>query len=53
MKKGFMYLIVIIDVYSCKILGWSFFNSMIKEWVCNLVEMMIEKYGKSEIINID
>ena len=53
MKKGFMYLTAIIDVFSRKILGWSLSNNMTKEWVCELVETTIEKHGKPEIINTD
>ena len=53
MKKGFMYLKAIVDVYSRKILGWSLFNNMTKEWVCELVETTIEKHDKPEIIYTD
>ncbi len=53
MKKGFMYLTAIIDVYSRKIMGWSLSNSMTKEWVCDVVETAMQKHGKPEIINTD
>ncbi len=53
MKKGFMYLTAIIDVYSRKIMAWSLSNSMTSHWCCQLVKTAIKKHGKPEIINTD
>jgi putative transposase len=35
MKKGFMYLTAIVDVYSHKMLSWSLSNSMDAQWCLN------------------
>lgn len=53
MKKGFMYLTAIIDVYSRKILGWSISNSLDARWCLQMLEETIRVHGKPEIINSD
>jgi len=53
MKKGFMYLTAIIDVYSRMIVGWGLSNSLSKESVLTVVEQAIRDYGKPEILNSD
>lgn len=53
MKRGFMYLIAVIDLYSRKVLNWSVSNSMNADWCVKVVEEAIEKYGKPEIFNTD
>ena len=53
MRRGFMYMAAIIDVYSRKILGWSVSNSMEKEWCIELLQDTIKKHGKPEIHNSD
>ena len=53
MKKGFMYLTAIIDVYSRKILAWGLSNSMDAQWCLNVLQEAIDQYGKPEIINSD
>lgn len=53
MKRGHMYLISIIDVYSCYIVGWSVSNSMEAEWCAVAVEEALSKHGKPEIFNTD
>lgn len=53
MKKGFMYLTAIIDVYSRYIVGWQVSNSLEKETQTELVKQAIERYGAPEIINSD
>jgi putative transposase len=53
MKKGFMYLTAIIDVYSRYIVGWQVSNSLEKETQTELVKQAIERYGVPEIINSD
>lgn len=45
MKKGFMYLTAIIDVYSRYIVGWQVWNSLEKETQTELVKQAIERYG--------
>ena len=53
MKKGFMYLTAIIDVYSRMILSWSVSNTMNSNRCKSAVEKAINKYGKPEIVNTD
>lgn len=53
MKKGFMYLCAIIDLYSRYIVGWGVSNSMEAEWVAGVVKDAIATHGKPKIINSD
>ena len=53
MKKGFMYLTAIIDVYSRFIVGWQISNSLDKETQTELLNESIQRYGKPKIINSD
>ena len=53
MKRGFMYLTAIIDVYSRKIVGWGISNSLSAQWCKNVLEEAIAKHGKPEIVNSD
>lgn len=53
MKRGFMYLVAIIDLYSRYVINWSISNSMDAEWCQQVLEEAIEQHGKPEIINTD
>lgn len=53
MKRGFMYLTAIIDVYSRFIVGWQISNSMEKETQTELLRAAVERFGKPEIVNSD
>ncbi len=53
MKKGFMYLIAIIDVHTRYVLNWSISNTMTSGWCREVVEDAIAMYGYPEIINSD
>jgi len=53
MRRGYMYLLAIMDVYSRLIVGWSLSNSMEAGWVVNTLKTAITNYGKPEIINSD
>ena len=53
MKKGFLYLTAIINVYSRFIVGWQVSNSLEKENQTILLQEAIAKYGKPEIVNSD
>ena len=53
MKRGFMYLMAVIDVHSRYVLNWSISNSMDAAWCTQVVQQAIEKYGKPEIFNTD
>lgn len=53
MKKGFMYLTVVIDLYSRYIVGWQISNSLEANTQTNLIEEIIQERGKPKIINSD
>lgn len=53
MKRGFMYMVAIIDLYSRYIIGWSISNTMDAEWVAGVVKEAIAVHGKPDIINSD
>lgn len=53
MRRGFMYLTAIIDIYSRFIVGWTLSNTLEKQVQIDLVNNTIEKYGRPEIINSD
>ena len=53
MKKGFLYLTAVIDLYSRKVVNWALSNTMSAQWCTNVVQEAIEKYGKPEIFNTD
>jgi putative transposase len=53
MRRGFMYLIAIMDLYSRKILSWSISNSMDSDWCVNVLKEAIEKFGIPELFNTD
>lgn len=53
MKKGFMYLTAIIDVYSRKILSWGLSNSLSNEGCLEVFRQAIALHRKPDIINSD
>ncbi|MDZ4751379.1 MAG: IS3 family transposase [Flavobacteriales bacterium] len=53
MKKGFMYLTAIIDVYSRFIVGWQISDSLEKETQTEVLKAAIERHGEPEIVNSD
>lgn len=53
MRKGFMYLVAIIDLHSRYVLNWSVSNSMEAQWCKETLEEAIDIHGTPEIINTD
>lgn len=53
MKNGFMYLTVMIDLYSRYIVGWHLSNTLEKENQTLLLKDCILKHGKPEVLNSD
>lgn len=53
MKKGFMYLMAVIDVKSRYILNWSLSNTMDASWCTQVLKGTIERHGSPEIFNTD
>lgn len=53
MKRGFLYLTAIIDVYSRYIVGWGLFNTLDAQNSLEVLKEAIALHGKPEIINSD
>ncbi len=53
MNKGFVYLTVIMDWYSRKILSWRLSNSLESHFCVDALEECLYYYGKPEIFNTD
>lgn len=53
MKKGFLYLVAIMDWYSRKVLSWRLSNSMDTSFCTDALEEALEKYPNPDIFNSD
>ena len=53
MRKGFMYLTAIIDVYSRCIMVWGLHNTLEKVNSIEVLHAAVNAYGNPEIINSD
>lgn len=53
MTKGFIYLTVIMDWYSRKVLSWRLSNSLDSRFCIDALEEAIYRYGKPDIFNTD
>ena len=53
MKKGFLYLTAIIDLYSRYIVGWGISNSLEAKASIAVMKQAVKDYGKPEMINSD
>ncbi len=53
MKKGFLYLVAIMDWYSRKVLSWKLSNSLDSQFCEEALEEAIAAHGKPEIFNTD
>lgn len=53
MRKGFMYMTAIIDLYSRYVVNWSISNSMDATWAKETFEEAVRLHGKPEIVNTD
>ncbi len=53
MFRGYMYLVVIMDVFSRYIVGWSVSNTMETSWIIQTFHKAVNQNGKPEIINSD
>ena len=52
-KKGFLYLVVIMDWATRKVLSWRLSNTLDASFCVEALEDAIAKYGKPEIMNTD
>ena len=53
MKKGFMFMMAVIDVKTRFILNWSISNTMDADWCTRVLKETIEIHGCPEIFNTD
>lgn len=53
MKKGFMYLTAIIDVYSRFIVGWGLHNTLDASNCIDVLKSAVARHGAPEILNSD
>ncbi len=53
MKKGFLYLTAIIDIYSRYVVGWGISNTLEAKATLSVLKQAIKDHGKPEIINSD
>jgi len=53
MSRGFMYLVVVMDWYSRKILSWRVSNTMDPAFCIDALEEALDRYGAPEIFNTD
>ena len=53
LKRGFMYLVAIMDWHSRKVLSWRISNTLDVEFCVSALEEAIRSYGRPEIFNTD
>lgn len=53
MRRGFLYLVAIMDWATRKVLSWRLSNTMEASFCVEALNEAIIKYGKPEIMNID
>jgi putative transposase len=53
MKKGFLYLTAVIDVYSRFVVGWGLSNSLDAKTCHSVLKEAIKLHGKPDIVNSD
>ena len=53
MRRGFLYLVAIMDWFSRKVLAWRLSNSMDADFCVEALKEALAKYGTSEIFNTD
>ena len=53
MRRGFAYLVVVLDWYSRRVLSWRLSNTLTTDFCLEAVEETIERYGLPEIFNTD
>lgn len=53
MRRGFVYLIAVVDWYSRKVLSWRLSNTLTTDFCLEAVREAITRFGKPEIFNTD
>ncbi len=53
MRKGFLYLVAVMDWYSRRVLSWRLSNSLDADFCVEALKEALSKYGKPSIFNTD
>lgn len=53
MRQGFLYLVVVLDWYSRRVLSWRLYNTLTTDFCIDVLEEAIDRYGVPEIFNTD
>jgi putative transposase len=53
MRKGFLYLVAVMDWHSRKVLSWRLSNTMETDFCVSALEEALSKYGRPDIFNTD
>ena len=53
MRRGFLYLVAVMDWASRKVLSWRLSNTMEADFCVAALEEAIARYGKPDIFNTD
>ena len=53
MKRGFVYLVAVLDWASRKVLAWQLSNTLTTDFCVEALEMAMDRYGVPEIVNTD
>jgi putative transposase len=53
LRRGFLYLVAIMDWFSRKVLAWRLSNTMDADFCVTALEEAIARFGKPEIFNTD
>lgn len=53
MRRGFAYLIVVLDWYSRRVLSWRLSNTLTTDFCLEAVEEAVDRYGRPKIFNTD
>jgi putative transposase len=53
MRRGFLYMVVVLDWYSRKVLSWRISNTLTTDFCIEVLEEAIARYGVPEIFNTD
>jgi len=53
MRKGFVYLVAVIDWYSRKVLSWRLSNSLDADFCVEALQEALNRHGKPDIFNSD
>ena len=53
MRRGFLYLVAIIDWYTRKVLAWRISNTLEADFCVEALKEALDRYGPPEIVNTD